>query len=44
MVGLAKQDWQVNYFSMDDHIRDLFVKKASKAFKDNFKLITIDEK
>ncbi|MDO9547327.1 MAG: hypothetical protein Q7J07_11350, partial [Pelolinea sp.] len=44
VVDLAKHDWQVIYFSMDDHIRDLFVKKAGKAFKDDFKLITIDAK
>jgi hypothetical protein len=43
MIDLAKDDWQVIYFSMDDHIRDLFVKKAGKAFKDDFKLIEIEE-
>jgi uncharacterized protein YhaN len=42
MIDLAKHDWQVIYFSMDDHIRDLFVKKAGKAFKDGFRLIEID--
>jgi predicted nucleic acid-binding Zn-ribbon protein len=43
MIDLAKHDWQVIYFSMDDHIRDLFVKKAGKVFKDEFRLITIEE-
>jgi len=33
MFELAKQDWQIIYFSMDDNIRNLFDKKGKKAQK-----------
>jgi len=33
MFELAKQGWQIIYFSMDDNIRDLFEKTGKKAQK-----------
>ncbi len=39
-VNLAKHDWQIIYFSMDDHIRDLF-RKAAKPFGDRFRDVTL---
>ena len=42
MIELAKNNWQVIYFSMDDNIRDLFIKMASKVLKDQFVLINLD--
>ncbi len=41
VFDLAKEGWQIIYFSMDDNIRDLFVKKAEKSFKKDFSLIEI---
>jgi len=41
VIELAKQGWQIIYFTMDDHIRDLFTKKAGKAFQDDFSVIEI---
>ena len=35
MVDLARSGWQIIYFTMDDHIRDLFEKKG-KAFGKGF--------
>ena len=32
---LAKMGWQIIYFTMDDHIRDLFERKG-KLFGDDF--------
>jgi hypothetical protein len=29
LVELAKDSWQVFYLTMDDHIRDLFQRRAS---------------
>jgi len=36
VIGLVKQGWQVTYLSMDDHIRDLFLKYGKAAFKKQF--------
>jgi len=41
MVHLARHDWQIFYFTMDDHIRDLFQKKG-KALGEDFKLINLN--
>ena len=42
MIDLAKNNWQIIYFSMDDNIRDIFISKASKEFKDQFMQIDLD--
>jgi hypothetical protein len=36
VFDLAKQGWQIIYFSMDDNIRDLFDQKGKKAPKDTY--------
>ncbi|TEU00649.1 MAG: hypothetical protein E3J30_02340 [Anaerolineales bacterium] len=36
VVNLAKQGWQIIYFTMDDHIRGLFEKEAKPEFGDQF--------
>jgi len=36
MVNLATQGWQVIYLTMDDHIRDLFIKKGREKLKNKF--------
>jgi len=33
IINLAKKVWQVTYLSMDDHIRDLFLKHGKSIFK-----------
>jgi len=35
--------WQVFYFTMDDHIRDLFVKKATNLIEDDFHYQVLDD-
>ena len=42
VIDLAKDGWQIIYFSMDNHIRDLFMEKAGKVFKKEFSLIEIE--
>lgn len=42
MVRLADQGWQVIYFTMDDHIRDLFKKKGT-ILNDNFSMFHLEE-
>jgi len=34
MVSLAKQGWQILYFTMDNHIRDLFNSYGEKLGED----------
>ena len=41
-LDLAQSGWQIIYLSMDDHIRDLFLKIVKPAFKKDFKLIELD--
>ena len=36
VVTLAKEDWQVIYFTMDDHIRDLMTEKGAMHLGDDF--------
>jgi len=38
---LAKQGWQIIYFTMDDHIRDLFDQRAKKARKGTYARIDL---
>lgn len=38
-IDLAKAGWQVLYLSMDDHIRDLYIKKAKPALKSQFQVV-----
>ncbi len=40
-LDLAKAGWQILYLSMDDHIRDLYLKIAKPALKKGFKLIEL---
>ena len=41
VTDLAESGWQVFYFTMDDHIRDLFL-KAGKRIGDDFVYETLD--
>lgn len=43
MVALVKEGWQVTYLSMDDHIRDLFLKEGKSALKSQFHFIDIPD-
>jgi uncharacterized protein YhaN len=36
MVSVARQGWQIIYFTMDDHIRDLFHQLVQPEFKDQY--------
>jgi len=36
-INMVKNGWQVTYLSMDDHIRDLFLKNAKPILKRKFK-------
>jgi len=40
IAELAASSWQIFYFTMDDHIRDL-VKRASEKFKGDFKYLEL---
>ncbi|PKO11974.1 MAG: hypothetical protein CVU39_26640 [Chloroflexi bacterium HGW-Chloroflexi-10] len=42
MFKLATDGWQITYFTMDDHIRDLFTKTA-KNYSVNYNLITLEK-
>jgi hypothetical protein len=42
VLDIAKEDWQIIYFSMDDHIRDLFVDKTKGKFTKDFSLIELN--
>lgn len=41
-LNLAHSGWQILYLSMDDHIRDLFIKKAKPSLSKEFKLIQLN--
>ena len=41
MVELARNGWQIIYFTMDDHIRDLFQEKG-RVLGDEFNLKTLN--
>ena len=36
VINLAKQDWQVIYLTMDNHLRDLFLEAGENLFPDQF--------
>lgn len=40
-VGLVKNGWQVIYLTMDDHIRDLFLKVGQAGLKNKFKYLQL---
>lgn len=40
-LDLAQIGWQINYLSMDEHIRDLFLQIVKPALKKDFKLIEL---
>ncbi|MBC8485719.1 MAG: hypothetical protein H8D45_06730, partial [Bacteroidetes bacterium] len=42
LVTLAQNDWQIIYFTMDNHIRDIFNEKGG-VFGDDYKYYCIDE-
>lgn len=42
VIALVKDGWQVLYFTMDDHLRDLFDKKGRRAFKESFQSYELD--
>jgi uncharacterized protein YhaN len=42
VISLVKNGWQVTYLTMDDHIRDLFLKNGKTSFKKEFKFHTLD--
>ena len=37
MINLAKSGWQITYFTMDDHIRDLFETKGQAHFPGEYR-------
>jgi uncharacterized protein YhaN len=41
LFDLSKQGWQIIYFTMDDHIRQLFEEKAKKAGKVQYQTIEL---
>lgn len=41
LFTLAKNGWQIIYFTMDDHIRTLFESNAKKADRDLYQTITL---
>lgn len=42
MVDLAQSGWQIIYFTMDDHIKELFESRGER-FGDQFKMCTLKE-
>lgn len=42
MVMLAQKGWQITYFTMDDHLRDLFDAAGRQCFGENFRRIELD--
>lgn len=42
MVGLARDGWQVIYFSMDDHIRDLFESRVKPVLGEQYRYIELE--
>lgn len=42
VIALVKKGWQVTYLSMDDHIRDLFLKYGKPALKKQFHFFELD--
>lgn len=41
VISLVKKGWQVTYLSMDDHIRDLFLKYGKSALKKQFRFFEL---
>ena len=41
MVCLAQQDWQILYFTMDDHIRDLFEQRVKPIFGEQYRFLDL---
>lgn len=41
VFNLAKDDWQIIYFTMDDHIRSLFENKAAQGASDLYQTISL---
>ncbi len=42
VIALVKKGWQVTYLSMDDHIRDLFLKYGKSSLKKQFRFFELD--
>ena len=43
LANLAKRGWQIFYFSMDDHIKQLFEEKIRPEFQEDFCSIMLDQ-
>lgn len=42
MMQLANMGWQIIYFTMDDHIKNLFNEKFGEKFKDQYRFIELN--
>ena len=42
VVDLARSGWQILYLTMDDHIRDLFIKRG-RVFKEQFQMAELKD-
>jgi uncharacterized protein YhaN len=42
VIDLAQSGWQILYFTMDDHLRDLFVEAGEAHFGEGFRFIQLD--
>lgn len=42
ILMLANQGWQIIYLTMDDHIRDIFNREGSNAFKKEYRFIDLE--
>ena len=43
VANLARDGWQILYFTMDDHIRELFEKKIKPSFGEQYHLISLTD-
>jgi hypothetical protein len=42
MIGLVQNGWQVTYLTMDDHLRDLFIKMGKSKLKKDIKIFALE--
>ncbi len=42
VIDLAQSGWQILYFTMDDHLRDLFVEAGEAHFGEGFHFVELD--
>jgi hypothetical protein len=43
MGYLASKNWQIIYFTMDDHIKSLFNQRIKPKFADAYQLIELED-